>query len=910
MKKKILSVIILFVIASFFSLNKVNAETPSLSYYEKTSCVTIASSGEDGVFYASSVGHYDIINIYFGVSKSSLTISDNTWIHMKGIVSDGIYRLKVNANGSTCQSRLFDTSKPSNGLIKLNSDRTFEVHYKAKDFLATDSLNKLGFQIYVDGDDHITGSHNESLELLGIVFTETETYSDWATPVEREEHICNWDTKWTSDTSNHWHVCLNGCKTLNSYAEHTYVEGVCSVCGAEEPGELAFGVMTTDSQIVTIENALEGGSGKITFISSGTASISIPVENVLTTAHNWFSIKLKASDGVEIKAYADNVYMCADMFAAWNSEKYLETYDEFLIANAKVGEYLATLPSVSNVILPITGEAGDVVEIMDITFTTDGKHQFETPSVEVPNEGPVSNISLPSGFNATYVKNEQGEQTITYSESPKYKTFDIKVTEYDPTNTILEVVFEASDKTTVCFQINGKIDWSLGGHKAYPGERTSKVTIDLTSFEYELGSEFIVSIFLDATETVTETKSITFKSVAFKRPEPEPEGMYIGKPTSSNASCFDGALGDEVEWTYGEWSSVDYKINKYEQEYDVLAINMSVIKGMNLGIRVNFNEMVDGTLVESSEDIRNHWTNEGIFSTTGDIELVFFLKQHGIDGGNITSITFYFDPPTNTYIPNEGVNTCTIYSLELYKSSELELKELDIIAEAMNVDYTGKPIDFIAQNEYDFDMIIEYSSKNDTDWRTEAPVNVGTYDVRIKFLGNLTHESKVVNSTLTINKTKAPIYETDVYVDAETGVVTIANGVIASLSPDFDEESLIISGFIAEDKSVIYFYRPMNSNYHTSSDVLSIVVELKSKSEDVETPNNPTEPDNPDTPTKPENPDTTTQPENPETPGTSENPNTPDVNDDKDNTVVIVILSIVGALAIAGVVIILIKRKK
>ena len=65
------------------------------------------------------------------------------------------------------------------------------------------------------------------------------------------------------------------------------------------------------------------------------------------------------------------------------------------------------------------------IEIMDITFTTDGKHQFETPSVEVPNEGPISNISLPSGFKATYEKNEQGEQKITYSESPKYKTFDI-----------------------------------------------------------------------------------------------------------------------------------------------------------------------------------------------------------------------------------------------------------------------------------------------------------------------------------------------------------------------------------------------------------------------------------------------------------------------------------------------------
>ena len=845
MKKQILGVVVFIFIVTFLTLSQVNAESLLLSVYEKTSCVTLDSSGAGGVFYASSVGHYDIINMYFDSKKSSYEITDSTWIHMKGIVSDNIYRIKINANGTTCQSRLFDTTKPDSGFMKLNADRTFEVHYKAKDFLNTDSLNKFSFQIYVTGDNHVTSSHNENIELLGICFNEEQNFSNWATPVEREEHVCKWDTAWTNDAANHWHTCLNGCKTLSDYEEHTYVNSVCSVCGANEPGELSFGLMSTESRIVTLENVSEGGVGKITFINDGTASISIPVENVLTSSHDWLSVKLKTTDGVVIKAYADDVYMCADLFTAWNSSKYLETYDEFVIANAKVGEYLATLQTVSNIILPIKGVAGDVVEIMDITFTVDGVHNFDTPIIEPdePNEGPISDIVIPKGFEATYQKNEFGEQTITYSKSPEFKTFDIKIKEYDPTNTILEVVFEASVETTVCLQINGKIDWSLGGHVAYPGERTSKIIIDLSSYEYELGTEFMISIYLDSNVTVNEVKHITFKSITFKTPEPEPEGMYIGKPISSNINCFEGALGYEVQWNYGDWSSVVYKINKYEKAFDVLSINMSVISGMNLGIRLHWNEVVDGQIVEFHDDIRNHWTNEGLFATTGDVELVFLLKVYGLDNKDITSVTLYFDPPTNTYIPNDGFNKCTIYSLDLLQSSELNLKPLNIIAESMTVDYTGQPIRFVAENECDYEMLIEYSSGSD--WTTEAPINAGEYNVRIKFLGSLTHDYSEVTSKLIIEKVAATVKETDVYVDPETGIVTISKGVVAALTEDFAKESLIKTGFVVENNSVIYFYYPTDENHHIASEMLSIVVKLNSKleipsgSEDSELPSEP-----------------------------------------------------------------------
>ena len=912
MKKKFLGIIVFIFIISFFTISKVQAESLSFSYYDKNrDCVDIVSSSSGGVLYASSIGHSDIVYLYFGEDKPSYTITDDTWIHMKGIVSTNIYRIKVSVNGKTCQSRLFDTNNPSKGLIQLNADRTFEVHCKAKDFLKTtdglqiDSLNKLGFEMYI-GDSHDAASQNESLELLGVCLNNSQTYSNWSTPVQREEHTCNWSTEWFNDFSCHWHTCLNGCKTLNSYEPHTFSNGVCSDCGATEPGDVAFGIMSTDSEIITIEGAVDGGSGKITFLESGKASISIPVENVLTSSHKWLSVKLTVSDGITIRANAygvnktgetQKVNMCSDIFNEWNSLKYLETYDEFLIANAKVEEYLPGFSTVSSIILDITGVAGDVVEIMDIALTFDGVHQFETPIIEPEEEGPISNIAIPKGFDATYQKNENGEQTITYSQSPEYKLFEIKVTEYDPTNTILEVVFGASSDTTVCLQINGKIDWDLGGHILYPGERKSKIVIDLASFDYELGTEFIVGIYIDATQKVNETKSITFKSITFKTPEPEPEGMYIKDPTSSNMGCFEGVLGDEVRWTYGDWSSVEYKVKKYDQEYDVLAINMSVISGMNLGIRITWNEVIDGELIESSEDIRNHWTSEGLFTTTGDIELIFLLKVHGLQNKNITSVILYFDPPTNNYIPNEGTQECTIYSLDFYKSSELNLKPLEIIANPMSTDYTGQSINFVAQNEYDYETIVEYSHENSTDWTTDAPVNAGTYRVRIKFLGSLTHDYSVAYSTLIINKVKATVAESDVYVDPETGIVTIANGIIAALSEDFAKESLIKTGFTIDDNSTIYFYHPADENYHTDSEKLSIIVKLDST------------PELPDDSELPSDSEDSKETDEQETPGTN------DTNPSKDNSAGCnggcsgsIIISIFGILTLAGVVSIL-KRK-
>ena len=78
----------------------------------------------------------------------------------------------------------------------------------------------------------------------------------------------------------------------------------------------------------------------------------------------------------------------------------------------------------------------------------------------------------------------------------------------------------------------------------------------------------------------------------------------------------------------------------------------------------------------------------------------------------------------------------------------------------------------IKLNDKDYELIYEYSSVGDnSSWTKNAPVNVGTYNVRITFLGSLTNAPKVVTSTLTINPISTTVSEEETNDDDENGSV-------------------------------------------------------------------------------------------------------------------------------------------
>ena len=161
---------------------------------------------------------------------------------------------------------------------------------------------------------------------------------------------------------------------------------------------------------------------------------------------------------------------------------------------------------------------------------------------------------------------------------------------------------------------------------------------------------------------------------------------------------------------------------------------------------------------------------------------------------------------------------------ELLKSSEITFEALAITAEAMSVDFTGEAISFVATSAPAVALVTEYEVLDSTGkmvWTKSAPSKAGTYNVRVMFMGSLKHDYTVVTSTLTINKVAAVTNESDVSIDPETRIVTVEEGVVASLAEDFAEGYEVISGDEIAYGSVIYYYRAADDN-HTQGAVLTL----------------------------------------------------------------------------------------
>lgn len=603
---------------------------------------------------------------------------------------------------------------------------------------------------------------------------------------------------------------------------------------------LAFGQMQVVGTNATVAD------GKATFVAADETAIdaldgenltylTVPVENYLASEKPYISFKYKASGISQIGMHAainggSNTtysYVAQISPAGWNVTLVDYEKEGYSIATANVSAYLSN-EAVSAFVFKFKSQANATFEIVEITATQNGEHGFEVPLGDMV----ISDITVPSSVDVSYAKDDAtGAQTVTYSQPLGWNTFDIAVKNYDKSNYIFEAVLTANVSVEICFEIGGTIDWSLG-HKAYPAERTSTEQIDVSS--YNLPANFTIKIYIDAQVTnISDERSVTFKSITFKTPDPEPTGTYIAKPSASSMSCMEGSSGYDLVWTYGGWSSIQFEIKNYKPSYDILVINMSGVKGMNLGVRMLWWDTLDGERVECHDEIRNHWSEEGIVTKTGDMQLVFFMESFGLKNKEISGFSLYFDPPTETYTPNEGEQKATLYSVNLLKSSEQNLGTLNITAEEKVVDYNGESVVFVAENDQGLELKVEYCLDESTDtWTTFAPSQAGVYPVRVTFKGSLAFNYKVVTSKLTINKIQASVSLDDVTVNAENNTVTVADGVSASTSEEFSEGFEVVTGDTVAYGTVIYFKRLADDN-HTESEVLSVTHSRPATSEPV-----------------------------------------------------------------------------
>ena len=327
---------------------------------------------------------------------------------------------------------------------------------------------------------------------------------------------------------------------------------------------------------------------------------------------------------------------------------------------------------------------------------------------------------------------------------------------------------------------------------------------------------------MDANATVTEDKDITIQSYGFVESEPLPEGLLNSDPRGSGVNVAEGENGAWVI-TYSNatdsWRNATIVINNHEVIYDILRVKIDLSAGTNLGIRLYY-ATEDGS---DYVDLRSHFKPEGVASTAGEQDLVFFMAAYGLADKEVVKVELWFDAPTD-YTTNTGDVTATLKSFEFLKSSDLTLGDLEFSAEDVVVDYTGEEVAVEVECAEEVTFVVEYSKVvegQEASWIESVPTTAGQYNVRIVFKGSLVYDYKVVEATLTINKVKATVNADDVTVDGVTRVVTVKTGIEASTSVEFAAGSEIADGAVVEYGTVIYYRAAANENY-IASDVLSL----------------------------------------------------------------------------------------
>lgn len=298
----------------------------------------------------------------------------------------------------------------------------------------------------------------------------------------------------------------------------------------------------------------------------------------------------------------------------------------------------------------VTTEGNEAHNFVDGSCSVCGKEK----TVEVGKF--VANTSLIS-----ISENENGEQVISHHvTNSEYFTIEAEVKNYTSKLNLFKLCFTASESVKLGIQINGKMDWSEGGHVAYPAGKQT-IYLDVTKYlatnTTELPESFVVLIYLDNGNPSVNAKQITIHSISFVNE------MLLSAPKADGLTCVAGENGYDISYNNdtGSWRNLSIAVNNYDTVCTDLQIKLDVPANTNLQIVVEF---VDGTGSSGSKTLRSHWGSEGVVTTAGEVLLQYDLSEIVAAGNAITKIIIYFDNPTE-YTTNTGNITAKLISCKL-----------------------------------------------------------------------------------------------------------------------------------------------------------------------------------------------------------------------------------------------------
>ena len=297
----------------------------------------------------------------------------------------------------------------------------------------------------------------------------------------------------------------------------------------------------------------------------------------------------------------------------------------------------------------------------------------------------------------------------------------------------------------------------------------------------------------------------------------------INAPVGENVSITNDGKNWNVSYNINDKKShvVSFEISNPIQ-CDTLYLKLNAPKNTNLGIKV-YN--LDSNNQVSYKDIKDYNSSDGLLTTDGEQEFIFHLTKYSIAVYKIIKIELYLDCPSS-YTINNGEVTVSIdhTKSELLNYSTLVFDELNYSLETVEYNYSGEPINLKINCNENVSFKIEYSevvNNFESIWTTNAPTNVGEYNVRITYSGSLKYDYKIITSTIKINKIKAQINTTDISIDDMTRIITLNSGIVASLDKNFSAGYEVLNGVQIPYGTTIY-YKNTGDDNHTESESLSL----------------------------------------------------------------------------------------
>ena len=409
-------------------------------------------------------------------------------------------------------------------------------------------------------------------------------------------------------------------------------------------------------------------------------------------------------------------------------------------------------------------------------------------------------------------KNLNGEQVVTYgtegsTTTMSYDTITALIENYDKEKSVFEFTYSSNQSLKLGFMFNG----DYIGHILYPAGENKVVKVDLTHEKFtHITANLELKIYFDAEQVVENIKVVTIHSMNFV--EPSPVGEPVG---SSGVQCTEVSDGWKIDYTANSWDNINVSINANDIVYDAVKIKFNLGDNTNIGIIINYK---DANGVADKVTVRDHWGSNSIFTTGGDVAVIYFLAAYGLSGVEITSIQMYLDPQTGGS-SREGNQSIILQEIELIDSSKATFDELEYSLDKEEVDYTGEAADVNVVCDAEVEFKVQHAlvvEGQDLVWYSGFPISGGTYKIRVTYLGSLQYAYQYKEFDLTINKVNSTVNIDDVTVDGVTRVVTVKDGIEASTSAEFAAGSEINNGDVVEYGTVIYYRHEENNNYFAS----------------------------------------------------------------------------------------------